>query len=149
MIVAAREQQFERILVIRAIHAAQGGTLRRSFRHLNERDGYAATAAAGVNLRKNGAFVPCPEIVVIDADVWHAEGLHADSRQARWDNMKTNAFRRSPSGSLTAQYLQCLSFLHLQLRRLLWATVAEHQVAEAYQIPFEPPQAIDMFLGPK
>ena len=42
-----------------------------------------------------------------------------------------------------------LSFLHLQLRRLLGATVAKHQVAETYQIPFEPPRAIDMFLGPK
>src|ERR1700678_272460 len=115
MIVAAREQQFERILVIRAIHAAQGGTLRRSFRHLDERDGYTATAAAGVNLRKNGAFVPCPEIVVINADVWHAGDLHAHSRCARSDNMKTNAFRRSPSGSLTTQRLQCLSFLHLSI----------------------------------
>src|ERR1700735_3343782 len=103
MIVAAREQQFERILVIRAIHAAQGGTLRRSFRHLNERDGYAATAAAGVNLRKNGAFVPCPEIVVIDADVWHAGGFHAQSRHVGSDNVETNVFRRSSSGSPTAQ----------------------------------------------
>jgi hypothetical protein len=50
---------------------------------------------------------------------------------------------------LTAQYLQCLSFLHSQLRRLLGPTVARHQVAETYQIPLEPPQAIDMFLGPK
>ena len=61
--------------------------------------------------------------------------------------MKTDAFRPSPSGSLTTQYLQRLSFLHLQLRRLLRATVASIKLPRPIRFPLSRPGRSICFSG--